>query len=348
MAVCAALSHISSDPQRFIRTMKSTNHPLRSLAFVITLAVPTLASAAPPNDDPAVPEGTAKQDAASSGSTELGTGDKFTATKAVATDDAVADDAVVDPHADDATEFDIALGGIFNTGNSRALAATGLTNFRLRRTIHQFAASVAGNYGATGVADSKAFESTVGNVQGLARYDVFFAKRWTAFTQVTARHDTFQGLNFRLNVDPGFAFYALNKTKHRLWFEAGYDFQYDVRTDEARILVDADGNQVLDLNGNTQVDEAVLKTEPNHAVRLYAGYSNKLSDRVSFDTGLEYLQSVIVAKRLRLNYLAAINTQLVERLSLAVTFTLRYENDPLPGVQQLDTITAFSLAYRFF
>lgn len=318
-----------------------------SFAFAITLAIPTLASAAPP-EDPAVPVGTTKQDDASSGSTELGTGDQFVGTKEVATQDAATEEGVVDPHADDATEFDIALGGIFNTGNSRSLAGTGLSNFRLRRTIHQFGASVAGNYGATGAEDSKGYETTVGNVQGLVRYDVYFAKRWTAFTQVTARHDTFQGLDFRLNVDPGLAFYALNKTNHRLWFEAGYDFQYDVRTDEARILVDADGNQVLDMSGNTQIDEAVLKAEPNHAVRLFMGYSNKLSERVSFDTGLEYLQSVILAKRLRLNYLAALNTQLVERLSLAVTFTLRFENDPLPGVGQLDTITAFSLAYRFF
>jgi putative salt-induced outer membrane protein len=320
--------------------MHNINHSLSTLAFATCLAVPALASAAPP-EDPAVPAGTAKQDNASSGSTELGTGDQFTATKEVATDDAVTD-VVTDPHADDATEFDIALGGIFNTGNSRALAATGLSNFRLRRTIHQFGASIAGNYGATGVEGSKRYDSTVGNVQGLARYDVFFAKRWTAFTQVTARHDTFQGLDFRLNVDPGFAFYALNKTKHRLWFEAGYDFQYDVRTDAARQFDNA-GEPTPGV-----VNPEILKAEPNHAVRLFAGYSNKLSDRVGFDTGVEYLQSVIEAQRLRLNYLAALNTQIVERLSIAVTFTLRFENDPLPGVEQLDTITAFSLAYRFF
>ncbi|MCA9684163.1 MAG: DUF481 domain-containing protein, partial [Myxococcales bacterium] len=195
---------------------------------------------------------------------------------------------------------------------------------------------------------SKRYETTVGNVQGLARYDVFFAKRWTAFLQSTARHDTFQGLDLRLNVDPGFAFYALNKPTHRLWFEAGYDFQYDLRTDEARTLLDVDGNPVLDGNGDTQIDPNIDATLINHAVRLYGGYSNKLSEKVSFDTGLEYLQSVIVANRFRLNYLAAINTQLVERLSMAVTFTLRYENAPLPTVKKLDTITAFSLAYRFF
>ena len=57
---------------------------------------------------------------------------------------------------------------------------------------------------------------------------------------------------------------------------------------------------------------------------------------------------MILAKRFRVNYLAALNTQLVENFSLAVTFTLRYENDPLPNIRKLDTISAISLAYRFF
>ncbi|PRP97696.1 hypothetical protein ENSA5_32030 [Enhygromyxa salina] len=324
--------------------MPSYTPTLASLAFAAALAVPSLAAAAPP-EDPAVPEGTASQDNASSGSTELASGDKFSTATDIATEDASAE-GEVDPHANDATEFDIALGGIFNTGNSTSLAFTGLSNFRLRRTIHQFGASLAGNYGASGSdTPPPKYDTDTGNVQGLVRYDVFFAKRWTAFVQATGRHDTFQGLDFRMNVDPGFAFYALNKTDHRLWFEAGYDFQYDLRTDAALPVVDENGDPVLDMNGE---QERLDKFQLNHAVRLFAGYSNKLSERVGFDTGLEYLQSVIDPQRLRLNYLASLNTQLVERLSFAVTFTLRYENQPLPNVVKLDTITSFQLAYRFF
>jgi putative salt-induced outer membrane protein len=326
----------------------STFRLLFSSLALVCLAPRTAAAAPPPAEDPGVPKGTAEQKDASSGSTELGTGDKFSTAKDLKSDEAATEPAATDPHANDATEFDIALGGIFSTGNSRSLAATGLSNFRLRRTIHQFGASLAGNYGAAGVPNTDRYDTTVGNVQGLLRYDVFFAKRWTAFLQSTARHDTFQGLDLRVNIDPGFAFYAINQPKHRLWFEAGYDFQYDLRTDEARTLLAADGTPILNMSGDTQLDPAIDKFQLNHAVRLFAGYSNKLSDKVSFDTGLEYLQSVIKADRLRLNYLAAINTQLVERFSLAVTFTLRYENDPLPNIRKLDTISAISLAYRFF
>jgi putative salt-induced outer membrane protein len=306
-----------------------------------TLAIPTLVSAAPPPEEPDIPAGTTEQAPPPTGTTELGT-DQF------ATAAAPAEDIPPESHANDVTQLDISLGGVFSTGNSRTLAATGLANFRLRRTRHQFGASLAGNYGASGVEDSDRYETTIGNVQGLARYDVFFARDWTAFLQLTARHDSFQGLAYRMNVDPGFAYYAINRPVHRLWFELGYDFQYDLRTDEGRLLRDPDGELILDAAGDTQFDPAIDKVLLNHAVRAFIGYSNRLSEAVTFDTSFEYLQSVILARRFRLIYLAALNTQLMERFSLAVTFQLRYEHDPLPHVRRLDTITGFSLAYRFF
>src|SRR5690606_16676811 len=79
----------------------------------------------------------------------------------------------------------------------------------------------------------------------------------------------------------------------------------------------------------------------------FAGYANSLSDRVSFDTGFEYLQSVLVGRRFRLNWVSALTSQLSGRLGLSVTFTLRYEHEPLPNIAPLDTITAVLLTVRF-
>src|SRR5690606_42063061 len=100
--------------------------------------------------------------------------------------------------------------------------------------------------------------------------------------------------------------------------------------------------------GDTQLASGIAKVVIYHAIRVLAGYASRLSDNVSFDTSLEYLQRVLVAERFRLIYLAALNAQLAERFSLAVTFALRYEHQPLPHVRRLDTITGVSLAYRFF
>ena len=40
-------------------------------------------------------------------------------------------------------------------------------------------------------------------------------------------------------------------------------------------------------------------------------------------------------------------TYIGKRFAFATTFTLRYDNAPLPGIRRLDTITSFSLVFRF-
>lgn len=257
--------------------------------------------------------------------------------------------AGVGEEAENATEAEIAAGGVVASGNARSLQGTVNARVRVRRDRHEFRSAAAGNYGRAAADAVSTIETTVLNLQGMARYDYFFAKRWSAFLMTTARHDRFQGLDLRLNVDPGVAFYAVAKPKHRLWFEAGYDFQYDQRRDEAIFVTEevdanADGAIEADEITTTQIAD---KRQLNHAARLFAGYTNLLSERVSFDTGLEYLQSVIVAQRLRVNWINALSVQLADRFGLAVTFTLRYENQPLPQVEKLDTMTAIQLTLRF-
>ena len=290
--------------------------------------------------EPALPAGTGgTQGPATTGSTELeGQGTMATAKEV--------EELPEDPESLDATEFDLGAGAILNTGNSRSLAMTGTSNFRLRRKMHQASANLAGNYGKAATDKDGPWLDTTRNVQGRVRYDVFFAERWSAFVMATMRNDVFQGLDYRLNVDPGIAFYAIPKKNHRLWFEAGYDFQYEIRTNGAILAKDDAGNIILDDAGNTT--RALEKTDINHAARLFAGYVNSVNERVNFTTGFEYLQSFLDGKRFRMNWDVGLSTQIKERLALSTTFTLRYDNSPLPEVEQLDTITALQLTYRFF
>lgn len=282
-------------------------------------------------EDPAVPAGTAAKDPASTGSTDLGGSGQFAAAGTKA------------PDALDATELNLSFGGIFNTGNSRSLALTGLGKFLIRRKIHQFTAAAAGNFGRAAAAlrddpatdgNESQIKQTVGNVQGQVRYDVFFKPRFSAFLMSTARYDKFQGLDLRLNIDPGIAMYAIQQEKHKLWFEVGYDFQFDLRN-----------NTFLDAAAAAGMDRPPRKLI-NHAARLFGGYTNNLSKYVTFDTGLEYLQSFLVAGRFRLNWVNALTVALGDRFTLASTFTLRYENRPLPLVANLDTVTSLLLGIR--
>jgi len=274
------------------------------------------------------PEGTVSKDPVTTGSTDVGDQGKF----AAATTEE-------DKNADDATEFEGSVGGFLSTGNAEAASATALLKFRLRRGAHQFRSEAAANGGRAAVPDADGNvgdpEQTVGNVQGMVRYDWFFSKRWSLFLQATARHDPFQDLDLRMNIDPGVSFYALTDPKQRLWFEAGYDFQYDLRTQE--IVDETAADPMLD-----DVDRVFV----NHAARLFGGYVNNLNEHVTFDTGIEYLQSVVDAPVFRVNWATALTANLNNRLSLSTSFTLRYENRAV-AEKKLDTITAVLLGVRF-
>jgi hypothetical protein len=327
--------------------------PVRLLLCSAALAfgLPDLAAA----QDPAPPKGTVGgQAAASGGATELDDG-KF------------AGASTSEPM--DATEAEINAGGLFTSGNARAGAFTGGGRVRVRRKIHEFSASLIGNYAQAGIRQADGSikgQTTVGNVQGRVRYDVFFHPRVSFFTMVTVRHDPFLGLDARMRIDPGFAFYIINKPKHRLWAEAGYDFLLDVRRikEGADPTLCAPGNAyVLDIP-NTDPTMPRCAARPRvatHSGRLFAGYTNSLSDRVVFATGLEYIQAFAPFRTLPeesennverikawVNWDVSLTTSLTKHFAFATTFTLRYDNGALPGVKRLDTITAFNLVYRFF
>lgn len=349
--------------------------PLRTASAVVALfglsgwstaanaQAPAPAPAPPPAADTKVqaPQGTVGgQTAASTGATNLDDA-KFATT------------AAPTPDVTHATELDITAGGLFNSGNARSLAMTAGGRFRIRRKIHEFSAGLVGNYGRAAT-QSTPSQDTASNVQGRVRYDAFFHPRVSAFAMVTARYDPFLGLQARVRADPGLAFYIIQQAKHRLWGEVGYDFQHDAR----RVY---DQKQDCTIGGALVTDGCYELRVPNvpegmgarvvdrnlniHSLRLFGGYVNQLSDLVSFTTGLEYIQPlsplkssdvdppkpgqmVVARTRMWINWDAAVSVQIHKALSFATTFTLRYDNAPLPTVRRLDTITAVNLTYKFF
>lgn len=265
------------------------------------------------------PKGLLAQDAATTGTTEVG-GGGFEAA------------AAKEAAAEEASELELSAGGLLASGNSRSTAVTGAGRLRLRRAENEYSAIFAANYARSAAAADAPMETSVSNAQGRVRYDRFLSQSWALFVAETARRDRFQGLALRLNFDPGVAYYFFEYEKHRLVGELGYDLQYDVRRDETIAASAADG---------VNVD----KTEVEHSGRAFAGYENKLNQAVSFTTGLEYIQSILEAERWRLNWDTSLTSSIAESFSLAATFSLRYDNSPLPGIEKTDTTTALSLVY---
>lgn len=332
--------------------MATHSHPQIVGAALLWLALRSAeALGAPP---PARPAGTiGHQKPASTGVTKLES--KFPTVDADTTEDTL--------------EAEAGAGGQVNTGNARSGAFTGQARFRIRRRRYEFSTVMVGNYAQAAERqddDTSQTRTTAGNIQGRVRHDVYVRSRIALFIMVTARHDPFLGLDLRLRLDPGVALFAINVPKHRLWGEAGYDFLYDLRRirDGADTSVCPAGTRlVLDIPNAPARPETCTSRRwgATHSVRLFLGYVNNLSEHATLSTGLEYIQSFAPSRsaaadteggsdRLMawVNWEAALTTSLTEKFVFATTFTLRYDNTPLPGVKRLDTITAFNLVYRFF
>jgi putative salt-induced outer membrane protein YdiY len=274
-----------------------------------------------------LPKGTAKDAPASKGTTDVTT-DSFEAGKK--------DDPA---KAKDTTELAISAGGLAASGNSKLLALTTASTFRLRREQNQFSAALAGNYTRVGPPDGGESVTTVENIQGKSRYDRFLSGGFGVFLGLQGRRDRFQGLNLRLQVDPGVFYYFIDEASQQLWTELGYELQYDIRRDDS-IVDDRTGNPLLDPKG-----DPLTKTKTVHSGRLFAGYSNKLNDAVTFTLGLEYLQALKDTTYWKFNGDAALTSKLGKSFSLATTFSLRYDHEPLPKKEKTDTITSLSLVY---
>lgn len=245
-------------------------------------------------------------------------------------------EAAVKPDAEtkDATELKLSAGGLLASGNSRSFAATGSEKFRARRGDNQLTVAAAANYGRSASSPDQPTRTTVENYQAKGRYDRFLAPNFAVFGSMSALRDRFQGLSLRLNVDPGIAVYFIDEAKQQLWTELGYDYQYDVRLEDAiRTALEKDGL-------------LLAKTKSRHSGRAFLGYSNAVNEAVTIDTGIEYLQAVKQTKNYRINWNIALTSQIAGNFSIAAAFTLKYDHNPLPGVKTTDYLSSLSLVYQ--
>lgn len=299
--------------------------PTCALCAVFTLVISQTAAA-----QQEVPQGTQAQAKATSGSTDV-TSDKFQA-------------AAKDEASKDTTELSLSAGGLSSTGNARLLALTSSTKLRLRRDNNQFKAALAGNYAKSTDPATDTSSESVRNIQGLTRYDLFLGDV-TLFTSVQGRHDKFQGLAFRLQLDPGVGYSLINKKTQQLSVELGYDLLHDIRLDDAR--VELDGNKVEIRNPDGSRRFITPKTRTVHSGRVALAYEHALTDTSKLTAGLEFLQGLSDTSIYRLNGDVSLATKLYDSLSISFSFSERYESKPVPGKEKLDTVSSFSLVYTF-
>lgn len=259
---------------------------------------------------------------------------KVTAGATDLTDNKATTMAADDAEAKDAMELSLSAGGLLATGNARLFAGTANSKFRLRRSDNQFSAAAAANYGRAAATPADDLETNVENYQGTARYDRFFGDV-TLFLSVQGRRDRFQGLNLRGRVDPGVGYYFINEKTTLFWTEIGYDFLFDLRRSDSLDVVD-DTGAVID-----RLDD----TEVVHSGRLFVGFDYALNDGLKLALGVEFMQGLSDTDIRRVNGTAEISAKVKDNLALAFGFTERYDSAPLPGKEELDTISTVSIVY---
>jgi hypothetical protein len=243
----------------------------------------------------------------------------------------------------DGTTAALSAGGQLVSGNSRQLALTASGLIDVRSNGNGYGAAVVGNYGQ-GAAPGSDVVETAENLQGRLRYDRYLFDDGSVFLIATGRHDRFQGLDFRLNIDPGFKYLFVKNGPEALWGELGYDFQYDIRRDDALQEVDASGKPVVDASGQPVL---LPKTATDHSIRLFYGARHSFNKDVNLALGYEYLQSVVESTRYRLNFDILFAAKVSGGLAVGFAGSARFDHDPLPGKERLDTTLTANIIYSF-
>ena len=265
--------------------------------------------------------------------------------------------ARMEEEAQNSLTLDIMAGGLLAAGNAQTLAYTAAGNFQLRREMNQLRLMASANFAKSSGArlddgTLPPMQDTLENYQGLLRYDRFFSEVVSGFIQVSALNDPFQGLDLRLNVDPGIAIYIIDEQQEQLSLDVGYDLQYE--------------------NWTTAVSDDGEDDETMHSLRLAVRYANNLNDAVSFTSGVEYLQALSPYEReyreptnldtedqqfgdqvFRVNWSVGANAKIAakisDKFSVATALDIRHDNSPVElNYAMTDILTSVNLVYSMF
>jgi putative salt-induced outer membrane protein YdiY len=241
-----------------------------------------------------------------------------------------------EPFQKDVTNFNVAIGGSLNTGNTKAMLLNVGNNFAMVRGHHGLGLTLDFAYGRANLPqdDNPGFVDTVRNLRARSRYDLFLSPMDALFVAGLYRWDPFAGLDARVEGQIGYMRNLFREDRHRLWAELGYDLTYD----------NYDPDPLPDPNNAG----AFLKgTATVHSARAFVGYDNQLNASVVLLTGVEALLNVERPKDFRFNWDIAVRSSIVSRLQLEVRFALQLDTEPVPGKRDLDAQTKANFIYTF-
>jgi len=163
---------------------------------------------------------------------------------------------------------------------------------------------------------------TVNEIFGGARLDVFFAERWFAFGRTRFETDRFEDLDLRAEATVGAGYFVVKKPKHEFSVRAGVGFvfeSFDDGTSESDVVAEAGYDWRLELDENLRL---------THSLTYLPGLTDPATDfRLRVETALEVPIGDTEAWRIR----AGLRNE--------------FDNDPQPGVEELDNFYFVGLVY---
>lgn len=156
-----------------------------------------------------------------------------------------------------------------------------------------------------------------------ARYDRFVSEKSSLYALVGGFHDKFAGFELRSHVQLGFARHIIGNDTTHLKVEAGVDFANESYVE-----------------GVVPVSARLL------AAQVGLGFEHKFNESVSFSDGLTIYEPVLTQPDgspfaphftdIRVGNKATISAKMSDRLSISVSDTLAWRNEPIAAPEGID------------
>lgn len=216
------------------------------------------------------------------------------------------------------------VGAVFSTGNTNSFTADGtsFTLYRIKRWENKWRLGIYFNRVDSNVANPTVVGTIANYIYGFYRLDYYFLPRTTVFLGGGGYVDEIKGIDLAWNAFVGVSHFWLRSPTYSLNTSLGYDF-----TTENRV------------SPSPSVDI--------HAILLGINYNQQFKSYLGFTQNVLLLENAVHGEDLRINSDTELKVTLTRHFGLVLGFHIRFDNDPVPGFEKLDTITDVSLAVSF-
>lgn len=215
-------------------------------------------------------------------------------------------------------------GATFTTGNTESFLVDGAsyTMYRVKRWENKWRLGVLFNKVDKNTANPTTIGTIANYIYGFYRLDYYFLPRTTVFVGGGGYVDEIKGITLAGNGFTGVSHYWLRAPNYSLNTSLGYDFTHEDR-----------------VNPDPSVDI--------HALLIGIVYKQQFKSYLGFTQNILALENVVHGHDLRLVTDTELKIDLAKHFGLILGFHIRFDNDPVPGFQKLDTISDVSLAVTF-